>query len=104
VTSRYKFKEGMLASTSILRMTFILTFYIYNTQGSPLIINLIHRDLTWLYIACWLVQVFYDCFIVSIELAETLRGCMKRKKSLKEVKKLNKKKRQKGLVKPIEDL
>ena len=55
VTPTYKFKVLMLLITSFLRLIFITTFYLYEEQGNPVIINLLHYDLVWLYLVCWLI-------------------------------------------------
>ena len=38
-TTKYKFKVFLLSLTSLLRMVFIVTFYLYETEGNPEIIN-----------------------------------------------------------------
>ena len=45
----------MLMMTSLLRLVFIATFYLYENQGNPFIINLIHYDVVWFYLICWAV-------------------------------------------------
>ena len=59
-----KFKVGMLMVTSLLRLVFIATFYLYENQGNPFIINLIHYDVVWFYLICWAVELLRDLVFV----------------------------------------
>ena len=59
-TAKYHFKVVMLSLTSLLRLVLIATFYLYESDGNPHIINLIHHDIVWLYIICWGVETLYD--------------------------------------------
>ena len=63
VTPLYKFKTAMLLTASLLRMFFIVTFYLYEQQGNPMIINLVHHDLVWMYLICWLVEFLHDSIV-----------------------------------------
>ena len=48
-------KVVLLSLTSMLRMVFIVTFYLYDILGEPVLINLVHRDVFWLYLITWAV-------------------------------------------------
>ena len=73
VTPTYKFKVCMLLTTSFLRLIFITTFYIYEEQGNPVIINLLHYDLVWVYLICWLVELFHDVVVFVSEVYEAVK-------------------------------
>jgi hypothetical protein len=51
--SKYRFKIVMLALSSLIRMALILTLYLYESEGNPDVINLVHHDLVWSYLICW---------------------------------------------------
>ena len=53
-------KVVLLSLTSVLRLVFIATFYLYDQLGQSAIINLVHRDVFWLYIITWLVELIHD--------------------------------------------
>ena len=78
-TPQYKFKVGMFAITSILRLGFIVTFYQYETQGNPVIINVIHHDLIWLYLICWMAELVHDSIAFVSEAIEAVKTCSKGK-------------------------
>lgn len=63
VTSRYKFKVCMFLISSLLRMCFIVTFYLYESAQYPEIINNMHYELVWIYIICWAVELFHDILL-----------------------------------------
>ena len=75
-TAKYHFKVVMLSLTSLLRLVLIATFYLYESNGNPHIINLIHHDIVWLYIICWGVETIYDIsrFIEDVVLI-TRKSC-----------------------------
>ena len=54
-STRYKFRVVMLAFSSLLRMVLIITLFMYESQGHPTVINLMHFDLVWLYVISWAV-------------------------------------------------
>lgn len=51
----YKFKVAMCTLSSLIRLCFIVTFYLYEVNNYPAVMNLIHRDLVVMYLICWLV-------------------------------------------------
>ena len=51
--TKVKFKVILFSLTSLLRLTLIITLYLYDKH--PFIINLIHHDIAWLYIISWVV-------------------------------------------------
>ena len=53
--TKFRFKVILYSFTSLLRLTLIITFYLYQNGEHPFIINLIHHDIVWLYIISWLV-------------------------------------------------
>ena len=55
ITPRFKFKVCMLLLTSIIRLIFIITFYLYAQNWGTTVINEIHQDLVWIYLLCWVV-------------------------------------------------
>ena len=59
----YKFKVVMCALSSLVRLCFIVTFYLYEMQNYPGLINLVHKDLVILYIIFWLVEFLHDCIV-----------------------------------------
>ena len=48
-----KFRVLMLFLTSALRIVFIVTLFLFESTNQSEIINLIHIDWAWLYLACW---------------------------------------------------
>lgn len=57
---KFKLKVVLLSVTSLLRMSFIVTFYLFEALSGPAVINEIHRELIWLYLLCWAVELVYD--------------------------------------------
>ena len=48
----------------------------------PLIINLIHHDIVWLYLICWAVEFIHDFLLFIWDIFEAVQcllgeGCMK---------------------------
>ena len=63
VTSKYRFKVSMFLVSSLMRMGFILTFYLYESTDHPQLMDTVHYDMVWIYIICWIVQLFHDILI-----------------------------------------
>lgn len=57
---KFKLKVTLLSVTSLLRMSFIATLYLFEVTNHPELINLIHRDLVYLYLGCWLFETAYE--------------------------------------------
>lgn len=96
-TSRYKFKVVLCAISSMLRLCFIVTFFVYEKAGLPFIINMIHYDIVCFYIVCWLVELIHDSFTFLLDVKEaigdTITGrCRYEKKKLESDKLKTKKK------------
>ena len=53
----------MFLVSSLMRMGFILTFYLYESTDHPQLMETIHFDMVWIYIICWIVQLFHDILI-----------------------------------------
>jgi len=69
---RYKFKVVLCSLSSMLRLCFIVTFFIYEEAGSPVIINLIHYDIVCIYLVCWLVEFIHDIFAFLLDIKEAI--------------------------------
>ena len=69
---KYKFKVMMCSLSSMLRLCFIATFFIYEEAGSPLIMNLIHYDIVCLYLICWMVEAIHDIFAFLLDVKEAI--------------------------------
>ena len=69
----------MYGMTSMLRLGFIVTFYIYENTGNPSIINSIHFKLIWFYLLCWGVELIHDSIVFVFEVIEAVRICSKNK-------------------------
>ena len=69
----FKFRVCVLAATSLLRMGFIATLYLYSSEGEPATINDVHFYLVWLYIICWLLETAHDICIFVVDLFRFLR-------------------------------
>lgn len=52
---KLKFKVVLSSVTSLLRMGFIVSFYLFENIGGHALINTIHHDMIWLYLICWVV-------------------------------------------------
>jgi hypothetical protein len=93
--ARHRFKVVMLAVTSLLRMAFILTFYLFETQGQPAVINLVHYQLVWLYLICWVTETVFECGVFAKEAFRAIRGICKTptKNKLPKSNKLNRKRK-----------
>ena len=77
VTPRYKFKVVMCAVSSLLRLGFIVTFYMYEHYNSPEIMNMVHYDMVLLYLICWIVEFLHDCVVFVVEIKEAVWGLCK---------------------------
>lgn len=51
----FKWKVGLLGTTSMLRMILIVTLYLYQANDAPAIINRVHHIVVWLYLICWIL-------------------------------------------------
>jgi hypothetical protein len=71
--TRYRFKTVMLSATSLLRMVLILTLFLFETEGYPDVINIVHKHLVWIYLACWGAESVYDLGVFAKELVEAAK-------------------------------
>ena len=70
----------MCALSSLLRLCFIVTFYLYEIQNHPGVMNLIHRDLVISYLICWVVEFMHDILIFFWDIKEAISSvCSKEK-------------------------
>ena len=88
----YKLKVVLCSLSSMLRMCFIVTFFIYEEAGSPFIMNLVHYDIVCLYLICWLVEFIHDLIAFTLDIKDIVRDaitgkCRSQKKPSKNVKK-----------------
>jgi len=49
-----KIKLVLLLISSLLRMGFIASFYLYEEDSYPEVIDVVHYEMVWSYILCWL--------------------------------------------------
>jgi hypothetical protein len=82
-TPRYKFKVCMLLVSSLLRMGFSLSFYLYENTRYPELINDVHYDMAWSYIICWLAEFSHDIIVFLLEVVEAVKGAICGKKHKK---------------------
>ena len=68
----------MLALTSILRIVFIITHFLYEMENHPAVINLIHIDWIWLYLICWGVELIHDLFATGRDIVTTVLKFVKK--------------------------
>ena len=74
--AKSRFKVAMFSVSSLLRLVLIFTLYLYEKQGLPLVINLIHHDIVWLYIICWAVESFHDFINFLVDIIKSIfQGC-----------------------------
>jgi hypothetical protein len=78
--TKNRFKVVMLAFSSLLRIVLILTLYLYESEGNPTIMNLVHYDLVWTYLICWGAESIYDFGVIVAELKDFFKIICKKKK------------------------
>lgn len=71
---KFKLKVVLLSVTSLLRMGFILTFYLFETLSGPAVINTLHGGFIWLYLGCWAVEVVYDMINFLVEAIQHVKN------------------------------
>ena len=75
----------MLSIASLLRLVLIVTLYLYETKGHSTVIDLIHHDVVWIYLICWVVESFHDFCIFIREIFNFVEAvCREERKKLKE--------------------
>ena len=79
-TPSYKFKVVMFTLTSLIRLAFIFTFYKYEAEGHPSIINLVHHDLVGLFLIFWLFEFLHDVVVVLFDMIGMTNWGVKKKK------------------------
>jgi hypothetical protein len=97
-TPRSKFKGGLFFVTSLLRLTFIVTFFLFERYDYPVVINEVHLHLVWLYLGCWVVEFLRDSIGSLLEVVETLKKHFHKRESKKRQKKRARKQRQKNAI------
>ena len=73
LVTKYRFKVVMLSVASLLRMVLIVTLYLYEKEGHPFVINLVHHDLVWTYLICWAVESVYDIVVFLGDIIEAIK-------------------------------
>ena len=73
LVTKYRFKVAMLSVASLLRMVLIVTLYLYEKEGHPFVINLVHHDLVWTYLICWAVESVYDIGIFFFDVVKAIK-------------------------------
>ena len=73
----YKFKVAMCLITSLIRLCFIGTFYLYKLYEHPAVMNLVHHDLVMMYLICWLVEFLHDIVMFIWDTREAVLSCKK---------------------------
>ena len=73
----YKFKVAMCLITSLIRLCFIGTFYLYKLYEYPAVMNLVHHDLVMMYLICWLVEFLHDIVMFIWDIREAILSCKK---------------------------
>jgi hypothetical protein len=61
----------------MLRLWFIVTFYLYEHYNNPSIMDMVHYDMVLLYLICWLVEFLHDCVVFVAEIKEAVSGFCK---------------------------
>lgn len=67
---KFKLKIVLLSATSLLRMGFIVTLFLFEVKDQPEVINLIHHDLVCLYLISWLLDSLYEVVLFLISTYE----------------------------------
>lgn len=70
---QFKFKLTILSLTSMLRLIFIFTFYLYHTEDAPAIINCIHHDVVRFYLSCWAIETLYDIMLAMVDFGKVVK-------------------------------
>jgi hypothetical protein len=81
-TPKSKLKVGLLLMTSLLRLGFIVSFYINHRTGeSEELINLVHYEMVWIYILCWISELLKDIGELLLNIFAKIKKslCMKHK-------------------------
>jgi hypothetical protein len=76
---RHKFKVSMCALSSMLRLIFIVTFYIYQTTNQPAFMNAVHFEVVSLYVLFWLIEFFHDFVLFLSDIKQAIFGLCKSK-------------------------
>lgn len=80
----FKFKIVILSLTSLLRMVFIPTLYLFEREGHPPIINEIHELAVWTYLICWILESLYDLCLFLSDLVKIIKkSCLGSKQNYK---------------------
>ena len=86
-----KLKVTTMMVSSFIRLGFIFSFYLYERYEYPSIINSIHFDMVWIYIACWVLEFLCDSTDLIIEVLLSIKkGCKPPQKGFKNNEKANK--------------
>ena len=62
-----KFKIVFLTVTSLCRIAFIISFYLYESTHQPQVIDTVHYQLVWVYLLSWLAEFIHDCLVACWE-------------------------------------
>ena len=60
----------MCSIASLVRLCFIVTFYLYEIENRPELINLVHFDMVVLYVIAWLTELIHDLIIFPLEVKD----------------------------------